>query len=123
MSGQLTISFELGQPAEPTSRREVPGAGRAATGPSPGPSPTARTATAPRACDVPALPEMQLAAGYEMYRDEVRTVIRKPGESRWGATVRTGPTTHRFVAAGEDPEDLWFRAGEATATAAGPPQA
>ncbi|HEX8244775.1 MAG TPA: hypothetical protein VF541_14810, partial [Longimicrobium sp.] len=64
---------------------------------------------------VAGLPEMRVAAGYEMYRDETRTVIRKPGEARWAATVRTGPTTHRFVAAGEDPAALWSLAGRAAA--------
>jgi hypothetical protein len=59
------------------------------------------------------LPTMRLFAGYEMYRDECRTVIRKPGEMRWTATIRTGPTTHRFVGAGPDPAVLWQLAGAA----------
>jgi hypothetical protein len=59
------------------------------------------------------LPTMRLFAGYEMYRDECRTVIRKPGEMRWTAAIRTGPTTHRFVGAGPDPAVLWQRAGAA----------
>ncbi len=53
------------------------------------------------------LPALRVFAGYEMYRDETRTLIRKPGEARWGATVRPGPTTHRFVGGGTDPDALW----------------
>lgn len=110
------ISFDGVPPAGPASGPDVPTAGEAATGSCAGRLPVA--AAAPPASEVPALPRLQLTAGYEMYRDETRTVIRKPGEPRWGATVRTGPTSHRFVAAGEDPAALWSLAGRAAATQA-----
>lgn len=63
------------------------------------------------------LPALRVFAGYEMYRDDSRTVLRKPGEARWGATVRTGPTTHRFVGAGPDPAALWSLAAREAARA------
>jgi len=122
MEGQLTICFAapatspaataptIGETAD--DRREAPGDG----------------ANPPRAAGdalsrgVPAdagLPALRIFAGYEMYRDHSRTVIRKPGEARWGATVRTGPTTHRFVGAGPDPAALWsLTAREAACTPA-----
>lgn len=65
---------------------------------------------APASGDLPAL---RLLAGYEIYRDATRTVLRIPGEERWVATIRTGPTSHRFVAAGVDPAALWRAAGQA----------
>lgn len=106
MSGQLTICFS--SPASPPA-------------PAPPVLPAEETAPCDRAdpAQVPAstlpppaagnaeLPALCISAGYEMYRDEARTVIRRPGEARWGATVRTGRTTHRFVGAGPDPAALW----------------
>ncbi|MDB4952212.1 MAG: hypothetical protein JWM27_4861 [Gemmatimonadetes bacterium] len=69
------------------------------------------------------LPALRLLAGYEVYRDATRTVLRVPGEARWAATIRTGPTSHRFVAAGADPAALWRAAGEAAPAADARPYA
>lgn len=107
MSGQLTICFS--KPDSPTAAPAPPDA------PQPGTAAReqgGRGEVTPYALPLPpqretGLPAMRLFAGYEMYRDECRTVIRKPGETRWSATTRTGPTTHRFVGAGADPAALW----------------
>lgn len=122
MSGQLTICFSSpespGAPA-PTApvppQPEIPPPER--DGPSEAPAP-ALPLPAGRDAELPAL---RLFAGYEMYRDGSRTVIRKPGEARWGATVRTGPTTHRFVGAGPDPAALWSLAAREAARAPASP--
>jgi hypothetical protein len=108
MSGQLTICFSkpesaaapaLATPNTPQPRMETrEQEGRGEVPPDGLPLPQRRET---------GLPAMRLFAGYEMYRDECRTVIRKPGEIRWSATTRTGPTTHRFVGAGPDPAALW----------------
>jgi hypothetical protein len=64
------------------------------------------------------LPALRLFAGYEMFGDDTRAVIRTHDEARWGATVRTGPTTHRVAAARTDPAALWSLAGQEAAWAA-----
>lgn len=105
MSGQLTICFT------PLTASSVPVPPVPAAGPSPrervDPGPVPASTLAPPVVGTTELPALCRSAGYEMYRDETRTVIRRPGEPRWGATVRTGPTTHRFVGAGPDPAALW----------------
>lgn len=122
MEGQLTICFSA--PATSPSAT-APGVAetRDRTAFGDGASPP-RAAVGALSREAPAdtgLPALRLHAGYEMYRDETRTVIRRPGEARWGATVRTGPTTHRFVGAGPDPAALWcLAAREAARGPAGP---
>lgn len=121
MEGQLTICFSASatSPAAtaptlaktPDDRGEAPGGGAS-------PPRTAGDALSRDASADAGLPTLRLLAGYEMYRDETRTVIRKPGEPQWGATVRTGPTTHRFVGTGTDPGALWSLAGREAARAA-----
>jgi hypothetical protein len=109
MSGQLTICFsaDVGAPAGATPTATAPGEEEAGFGaPSADVPARALPSPLPRPDSVE-LPALDLSAGYEMYRDATRTVIRKPGEARWGATLRTGPTTHRFVGAGTDPGALW----------------
>lgn len=117
MSEQLTICFSspASSPAAATSAAPVPGDAEVA------PRKSERRVQVPdRALSPPSprsagLPTLRVSAGYEMYRDDTRTVIRKPGEARWGATVRTGSTTHRFVGAGADPAALWTLAGREAA--------
>lgn len=118
MEGQLTICFSAPatSPAATaptvaeTAHEEAPGGGAS--------PPRAAGDALPREAAADAgLPALRFFAGYEMYRDESRTVIRKPGEARWGATVRTGPTTHRFVGAGPDPAALWSLAAREAARA------
>jgi hypothetical protein len=91
------------QPVREPVRPASPAAAATAAAP---PPPSLREGPRPE-LDPERLPELARFAGYEMYRDPERTVIRKPGERRWAATVRTGPTSHRFVGAGEDPGALW----------------
>ena len=120
MEGQLTICFSAPatSPAAtaPTVAETADGRGAAPGG---GASPAQAAGDAlPREAPADAgLPALRVFAGYEMYRDDSRTVIRKPGEVRWGATVRTGPTTHRFVGAGSDPAALWSLAAREAARA------
>ncbi|HEU4455446.1 MAG TPA: hypothetical protein VFR81_20455 [Longimicrobium sp.] len=122
MEGQLTICFSAAAtspaPTAPAAtetadergdhrpRKPVAGPGNAPSRETPGDA---------------GLPALRVFAGYEMYRDASRTVIRKPGEARWGATVRTGPTTHRFVGAGPDPAALWSLAAREAARASANP--
>ena len=127
MSGQLTISFSSPEsPDAPAPAAPLPPQPEMAAcereGPSEAPAPALRL---PAGGDAE-LPALRIFAGYEMYRDDSRTVIRKPGEARWGATIRTGPTTHRFVGAGPDPAALWSLAAREAARApagAGPARA
>ncbi|HEU4455390.1 MAG TPA: hypothetical protein VFR81_20175 [Longimicrobium sp.] len=120
MEGQLTICFSAPatSPAAtaPTVAETADRRGEAFGG---GASPpqAAGDALSLKAPADAGLPALRIFAGYEMYRDESRTVIRKPGEARWGATVRTGPTTHRFVDAGPDPAALWSLAAREAARA------
>lgn len=120
MEGQLTICFAapatLPAATAPAvaeaadNRREAHGGGAN--------PPRAASDALPREAAADAgLPALRIFAGYEMYRDDSRTVIRKPGEARWGATVRTGSTTHRFVGAGPDPAALWDHAAREAAHA------
>jgi hypothetical protein len=113
MTSQLDLGIfaadDLGAPPEPQ-----PDPGLASTPPAADTPRQARTIPVDPFC----LPAMQYQAGYEMYRDGQRTLIRRPGESRWGATVRIGPTSHRFVGAGEDPAVLWVLAWKASVPAA-----
>jgi hypothetical protein len=100
MQGQIMIDF--GAP----DREPVPGAvHRRIPAPAPPRVPGEPAGDATSQDD--SLPALRLLAGYELYRDATRTVLRVPGEERWSATIRTGPTSHRFVAAGPDPETLW----------------
>lgn len=120
MEGQLTICFSAPatSPAAtaPTvaetadDRSEAPGGDAS-------PPRAAGDALSLKAPADAGLPALRIFAGYEMYRDEFRTVIRKPGEARWGAAVRTGPTTHRCVGAGPDPAALWSLAAREAARA------
>lgn len=117
MEGQLTICFSApaSSPAAvaPTAAETADDRGAAPGGASP---PRAAGGALSREPQADAgLPTLRVFAGYEMYRDASRTVIRKPGEARWGATVRTGPTTHRFVGAGSDPAALWSLAAREAA--------
>jgi hypothetical protein len=118
MEGQLTICFSAPAtspaPTAPAATETADGRGdHRPREPVPGPD-DALSREAPADAGLPAL---RIFAGYEMYRDDSRTVIRKPGEARWGATVRTGPTTHRFVGAGPDPAALWSLAAREVARA------
>lgn len=117
MDGQLTLCFSG---PDPSPDATAPGVAetqdRGSSGGSSRPPRVgaggAPTRNAPADTGLPAL---RLHAGYELYRDSTRTVIRRPGEARWGATVRTGPTTHRFVGAGPDPAALWSLAAREAA--------
>jgi hypothetical protein len=105
MSGQLTICFS--SPASPpASAPPAPPEAQNAPCERAAPALVPASTLPPPAVGTAELPALCLSAGYEMYRDETRTVIRRPGEARWGATVRTGPTTHRFVGGGPDPGAL-----------------
>jgi hypothetical protein len=122
MEGQLTICFSA-PAASPAAiaPRVAETRDRGAFGEGASPRRAAGGALTREAPADTGLPALRLHAGYEMYRDETRTVIRRPGEARWGATVRTGPTTHRFVGAGPDPAALWsLAAREAARGPAGP---
>ena len=118
MEGQLTICFSA--PAT-SPAATVPGVAETrdpgASGGSASPPRAAGDALSVKAPADAGLPALRIFAGYELYRDDCRTVIRKPGEARWGATVRTGPTTHRFVGAGPDPAALWSLAAREAARA------
>lgn len=124
MEGQLTICFSA-PPTSPAAtvptvaetaddRGEAPSGGAI-------PPQAVGDALSRRAPADAELPALRVFAGYEMYSDDSRTVIRKPGEARWGATVRTGPTTHRFVGAGPDPAALWCLAAREAARASANP--
>lgn len=119
MQGQLTICFSAAATspaataptvAETADERREPSAGNASLH-------GAGDALSLKAAADAGLPALRVFAGYEMYRDDSRTVIRKLGEARWGATVRTGPITHRFVGAGPDPAALWSLAAREAARA------
>ena len=97
MCAQLRISFET-----PDATNQVVTAGPAAILPEP-----------PLSSDDPLPPLLLNRPGYEMYRDATRTLVRKACDRRWGATIRLGPLSHRYVGGGEDPAALWLIAARA----------
>lgn len=98
MCAQLRISFEVQDAVEHAE----------ATTP-----PAATPLEQPASPDDPLPPLLLYRPGYEMYRDGMRTLVRKVGDLRWGATIRLGPLSHRYVGGGEDPAALWLIAAEA----------
>jgi len=98
MCAQLRISFEVHDAIDHAEATTPP----AATPPGQPASP-----------DDPLPPLLLNRPGYEMYRDGMRTLVRKVGDLRWGATIRLGPLSHRYVGGGEDPAALWVIAAKA----------